>query len=124
MEKPFDVTALAQGITECAQHCGRRSRHAKKTDADLFILLDLLRPRRERPRGRRAAEKRYERAPIHSITSSARASSVGGNFKFGSARTAVSGSQKACEEHLRAPANINLFRPLKENGAVPAAWLQ
>src|SRR5262245_27696290 len=32
----------------------------------------LLRPRRERPRCRRAAEQRDERAPLHSITSSAR----------------------------------------------------
>src|SRR6266516_1805349 len=31
-----------------------------------------LRARRERPRNRRAAEKRDERAPLHSITSSAR----------------------------------------------------
>src|SRR5262245_32527971 len=38
----------------------------------------LLRVRRERPRSRRAAEERYERPPFHSITSSARASSVGG----------------------------------------------
>src|SRR5262249_25061015 len=37
----------------------------------------LLRARRERPR-RRAAEERDEIAPHHSITSSARASSVGG----------------------------------------------
>src|SRR6516165_11688774 len=36
-----------------------------------------LRARRERPRGR-TAEQRYERAAPHSITSSARASSVGG----------------------------------------------
>ena len=34
--------------------------------------------RRERPRDRRAAEQRDEVAPVHSITSSARASSVGG----------------------------------------------
>src|SRR5215475_12639360 len=40
--------------------------------------LALLRPRRERPRGCRAAEQRDERAPLHSITSSARASNVGG----------------------------------------------
>src|SRR5262249_11857362 len=39
--------------------------------------LRLLRARRERPR-RRAAEQRYELASFHSITSSARASSVGG----------------------------------------------
>src|SRR5262249_3209588 len=39
--------------------------------------LRLLRARRERP-CRRAAEQRYELASFHSITSSARASSVGG----------------------------------------------
>src|SRR6516164_9524801 len=39
--------------------------------------LRLLRVRRERPRSR-AAEQRDERAALHSITSSARASSVGG----------------------------------------------
>src|SRR5262249_61059825 len=37
----------------------------------------LLRPRRQRPR-RRTPEQRDERAPFHSITSSARASKVGG----------------------------------------------
>src|SRR5262249_20567403 len=41
----------------------------------------LLRPRRERPRRRRAAEQRDELAPFHSITSSARASSVGGTVR-------------------------------------------
>jgi hypothetical protein len=40
----------------------------------------LLRMRRERPR-RRAAEERDELAPFHSITSSARASSVGGTSR-------------------------------------------
>src|SRR5215813_13546808 len=40
--------------------------------------LALLRPRRERPRNRRTAEQREELAPLHSITSSARASNVGG----------------------------------------------
>src|SRR5215475_12748901 len=38
----------------------------------------LLRARRERPRGCRAAEQRDKLAPVHSITSSARASSVTG----------------------------------------------
>src|SRR4029450_2848954 len=37
----------------------------------------LLRARRQRPRGRRAAEQRDERAALHSITSSARADSAG-----------------------------------------------
>src|SRR5262249_28269205 len=40
----------------------------------------LLRARRERPRSG-AAEKRHELAPFHSITSSARASSVGGTSR-------------------------------------------
>src|SRR5262245_47831265 len=40
--------------------------------------LGLLRPRRKRPPRRRAAEQRDELAALHSITSSARASSVGG----------------------------------------------
>ena len=42
------------------------------------IRSALLRARRERPRRRRAAEQRDELAPSHSITSSARARSVGG----------------------------------------------
>src|SRR5262245_46658578 len=40
--------------------------------------LALLRTRRKRPRCRRAAKQRDELAPPHSITSSARASSVAG----------------------------------------------
>src|SRR5262249_18004164 len=42
--------------------------------ADAPHALALLRARRERPSRRRAAEQRDERAPLHSITSSARAS--------------------------------------------------
>jgi hypothetical protein len=38
----------------------------------------LLRSRRERPRGRRAADERDELAALHSITSSAMASNVAG----------------------------------------------
>src|SRR5262249_32775967 len=40
--------------------------------------LRLLRARRKRPRSSRAAEQSEELATLHSITSSARASSVGG----------------------------------------------
>src|SRR5262249_53400827 len=39
---------------------------------DLPHPLGLLRARRERPRGRRAAQERDKCAPVHSITSSAR----------------------------------------------------
>src|SRR5262249_8852643 len=43
--------------------------------------LGLLRARRKRPRGRSADEKRYECAPLHSITSSAVARSDGGTVR-------------------------------------------
>jgi len=46
--------------------------------ADERLFRGLLRARRERPRGRRAAEQRDEIAPFHSITSSARASTEDG----------------------------------------------
>jgi len=52
---PLDVTAFAQDIAECAQHFLRRSRGRKKTNADLFVPLALLRARCERPRRRAAA---------------------------------------------------------------------
>src|SRR5262249_31190787 len=53
--------------------CGERGEHC---DAPHALSL-LLRPRRKRP-SRRAAEQRDERAPFHSITSSARASTLAG----------------------------------------------
>src|SRR5262245_38648309 len=49
--------------------------------ADQPHPVRLLRARRERPRGRRATEQRDELAPLHSITSLARASSVGGMLR-------------------------------------------
>ena len=57
----------------------RRGRHQH---ADAPHPLRLLRARRERPRERRAAEKRDDlAAPDHSITSSARASRDGGTSR-------------------------------------------
>src|SRR5262249_17421118 len=56
--------------------------------ADTPSTLCPLRPRRERPRRRRTAEQRDELAAIHSITSSARASSVAG-ISRSSARAVV-----------------------------------
>jgi hypothetical protein len=49
--------------------------------ADAPHPLSLLRACHERPRSRRAAEQRDELAALHSITSSARASSVGGTVR-------------------------------------------
>ena len=64
-------TGLALRVVRCLAHKYANAPHP----------LGLLRPRRERPRRRRAAEKRDELAPPHSITSSARASNVGWNFE-------------------------------------------
>src|SRR5262245_51191122 len=49
--------------------------------ADAINPSGFLRARRERPRDRRAAEERDELAAPHSITSSARVSSVGGTSR-------------------------------------------
>ena len=49
--------------------------------ADAPHVIRLLRARRERPRCRYAAEQRDERAPLHSITPSAMASSDGGTVR-------------------------------------------
>jgi hypothetical protein len=49
--------------------------------ADATHAAALLRPRPERPCRRRASEQRDKVAPSHSITSSARASSVGGTVR-------------------------------------------
>src|SRR5262249_33887615 len=53
-------------------------RQPRNQHADAVHLLALLGARREGPRRRAARDQRDERAPLHSITSSARASSVGG----------------------------------------------
>src|SRR5215831_12801752 len=75
----FDVPAFANALPECGHKTcsvgGRRA--AEEPD---YRHRRLLRARRERPRGR-AAEQRDEIAPLHSITSSARASSVGGTSR-------------------------------------------
>src|SRR5262245_9613630 len=57
------------------------SRREGHEHPDTTHPLRLLRARRERPPGRRAAEERNEMPPPHSITSSARASSVAGTSR-------------------------------------------
>ena len=61
--------------------CASGSSAGRFISAPTRRTLGLLRARRQRPRGRRAAEQRDELAPLHSITSSARASSVGGTVR-------------------------------------------
>ena len=73
----LDIAALLKALAERAQVvCKRDWRSA--VEKPNHRHRRLLRARRERPRRRRAAEQRDELAPLHSITSSAIASSVGG----------------------------------------------
>jgi hypothetical protein len=60
----------------CRMVCGRAHEHA-----DAPHLRRLLRPGRQRPHSRRAAEKRHEAAPIYSITASARNSRAVGMLR-------------------------------------------
>src|SRR6516165_2783858 len=72
------IADLFEAQAECAQTVRHHVRRSGVEQPD-YRHCRLLRARRERPRGRRAAEDRDELAPPHhSITSSARASSVGG----------------------------------------------
>src|SRR5262249_22633492 len=74
----LDPTEFAQSMrkSDGPQSVGRRRGRAQEPDRRQ--LARLLRPRRERPRNRRATEQGDECAARHSITSSTRARSVGG----------------------------------------------
>src|SRR5262249_14075575 len=74
---------LLQTLQERRAACWRNGfpRRLAHEHADAPHALPLLRPRRERPPNRRAAEQRDDIAAVHSITSSARASSVGGTSR-------------------------------------------
>src|SRR5262249_44049275 len=76
-------TRLLQPLQKC-RVAGLRLRivrGVRHEHADAPQALALLRARRERPRHGRAAEKQYELAAPHSITSSARPSSVIGKVR-------------------------------------------
>src|SRR5438034_1324277 len=85
----LDDNTLALDITEVAQaHLQRRypirpgGGTTETKESDPRDLRRLLRARRQRPRSRCTANERYELAPPHhSITSSARASRVGGTVR-------------------------------------------
>src|SRR4029077_18520951 len=73
---PLDIAGFVQATFEC--HHEWRERFGRSTVEETYHRhRRLLRPRRERPRRRRATEQRDELAAFHSITSSARASSDG-----------------------------------------------
>src|SRR5215510_343221 len=72
----LDVAGFTKALPECGQiACTIRKRRAAEESDRRHRRL--LRARRERPRGR-AADQRDELAPPHSITSSARASTLAG----------------------------------------------
>src|SRR5262245_37259997 len=72
----FDKRGLVQAPMKRGQHLpGVTGRFPFEESNDRHHRL--LRMRRERPAGRRAAEQADERASFHSITSSARASRAG-----------------------------------------------
>src|SRR5262249_21826391 len=75
----LDIAGVFETLAECAQkvpECVRRLIVEKPDHRHRRLLC----ARRERPSGR-AAEQRDEIAPLHSITSSERASSVGGTSR-------------------------------------------
>src|SRR5262249_59457628 len=73
-----DKASLGETLTERCQIVRRHPGRPAVENPD-HRHRRLLRPCRERPGGRRTAEQRDEVAPVaHSITSSARPSSVGG----------------------------------------------
>src|SRR5262249_8272537 len=78
---PLDVAELPHAVAERRKIPRHRRLGAGMENADaLELIRRLLRARRERPCNR-AAEQRDELAPLHSITSSARASSVAGTSR-------------------------------------------
>src|SRR5262249_36931814 len=79
----IDPAQLREPLHEC-RHASLKLwivRGARHQYPDAPHSLRLLRARRERPHCCRAAEQRDEVAPLHSITSSARASSEGGTSR-------------------------------------------
>src|SRR5262249_35342304 len=74
----LDKACVFQTLTERGEELWGVAGRPGGEDPDHWHRLGLPRPCRERPRHRRAAEQRDERAALHSITSSARASSVVG----------------------------------------------
>src|SRR5215467_13457627 len=74
----IDVTGLPHAAIECSELLAPGSGRAAVEESD--NRHRLLRTRRERQH-RRACEQRDELAPLHSITSSARASKVAGTSR-------------------------------------------
>src|SRR5262249_34122025 len=77
----LDPAEFAQSLHKRGDPLAGGRVRALAHEPDSLQFPRLLRARRERPRGRRAAEQRDDVAAVHSITSSARASSDGGSSR-------------------------------------------
>src|SRR5262249_47039573 len=77
----FEVAGLFQTLAECGDKMGRLIWRPAAQKAD-HRHRRLLSARRDRPRRRRAAEKRDEFAAIHSITSSESANNLSGTWRL------------------------------------------
>src|SRR5262249_37800765 len=75
----LDEAHFAQALAECANVVGVHP--GAVGEISDYRHRRLLRARRERPRSCLASDERDELAAVHSITSSARASSVGGTSR-------------------------------------------
>ena len=76
----LDIACVLEALAECAQMFGVALRRLAVEEPN-HRHRRLLRARRERPRHHSAAEQRDELAPLHSITSSAVASSLSGTVR-------------------------------------------
>src|SRR5262249_56615834 len=77
----LDPAECMQSLQKSGRPLMRAGRRPRAQVPDGRQLPRLLRPCRERPGCRRAAEQRDELAPSHSITSSAREMMVSGMFR-------------------------------------------
>src|SRR5262245_56130322 len=78
----LDVAGFTKALAECGQIACTIDRRPRAAEEPNHRHRRLLGTRREGARGRHAAEQRDELAPgAHSITSSARASSVSGTVR-------------------------------------------
>src|SRR5262249_14987081 len=76
----LDIACFLQALAKRRQEKGGWLRESGVEESD-HRHCRLLRPRLERPSGRRGAHERDELSALHSITSSARASTVAGTSR-------------------------------------------
>jgi hypothetical protein len=91
----LDVTEIAQGATGCF-HLRVSLRGAKQQNAQARDLCGLLRARRERPRGHRAAEQRDEITSSQLIELHSVSCHPGPDCRISNWRGSVSGHRSDC----------------------------